>query len=106
MNSPTRSRLGHDSDTVEQTNNISTEIESKWRLESNGEFRRAKPSTLYFHMDNDVIAFLFCRDALIISCVNSGTSMFSGFVIFSVIGFMADQQNKPVSEVAASGKSP
>ena len=30
--------------------------------------------------------------------------MFSGFVIFSVIGFMADQQNKPVSEVAASGE--
>ena len=48
--------------------------------------------------------FVF-RDALIISCVNSGTSMFSGFVIFSVIGFMANQQNKPVSEVAASGKN-
>lgn len=51
-----------------------------------------------------VFTLVVCfRDALIISCVNSGTSMFSGFVIFSVIGFMADQQNKPVSEVAASG---
>ena len=46
---------------------------------------------------------LLFSDAFIISCVNSGTSMFSGFVIFSVIGFMAHEQGKSVAEVAQSG---
>lgn len=38
--------------------------------------------------------------------VNSGTSVFAGFVIFSFIGYMAIQQGKTVAEVAQSGEIP
>uniref|UniRef100_A0A0M3IFH9 Transporter n=1 Tax=Ascaris lumbricoides TaxID=6252 RepID=A0A0M3IFH9_ASCLU len=43
------------------------------------------------------------KQALTVCFVNSGTSVFAGFVIFSFIGFMAIQQGKTVEEVAQSG---
>ena len=35
--------------------------------------------------------------------MNSGTSMYAGFAIFSVLGYMAHEQGLQVSEVAESG---
>ncbi|CAH3114625.1 unnamed protein product [Pocillopora meandrina] len=43
------------------------------------------------------------RDCIIFACVNSGTSLYGGFVIFSILGFMAQKQGVPVAEVAKSG---
>lgn len=37
-------------------------------------------------------------------CLNSGTSFLAGFAIFSVLGFMAFEQNVPIEAVAESGE--
>lgn len=43
------------------------------------------------------------RDSIIFACVNSGTSFYGGFVIFSVLGFMAQKQGVDVKDVAKGG---
>ncbi|XP_028680227.1 sodium- and chloride-dependent creatine transporter 1 [Erpetoichthys calabaricus] len=43
------------------------------------------------------------RDAYILAAINSGTSFFAGFVVFSVLGFMAAEQGVDISKVAESG---
>uniref|UniRef100_UPI00358FC89F sodium- and chloride-dependent glycine transporter 2 n=1 Tax=Myxine glutinosa TaxID=7769 RepID=UPI00358FC89F len=43
------------------------------------------------------------RDTLIVTFANSATSVFAGFVIFSVIGFMAKSLNVPIQDVADEG---
>lgn len=44
-----------------------------------------------------------CRDAFVLALINSGTSFFAGFVVFSVLGFMAAEQGVDISKVAESG---
>jgi hypothetical protein len=41
---------------------------------------------------------------MIIPFINSGTSIFAGFVTFSVLGFMAREKGMTVDEVATQGK--
>lgn len=46
-----------------------------------------------------------CRDCMSLCFLNSATSFVAGFAIFSILGFMAYEQNVPISEVAESGES-
>uniref|UniRef100_A0A8C2JG08 Transporter n=1 Tax=Cyprinus carpio TaxID=7962 RepID=A0A8C2JG08_CYPCA len=43
------------------------------------------------------------KDAFVLAFINSGTSFFSGFVVFSILGFMASEQGVDISKVAESG---
>lgn len=52
----------------------------------------------YNPRDEDIVL-----DAILIPLINSGTSIFAGFAIFSLLGHMAHEQGTTVSEVAGSG---
>ncbi|CAM4577605.1 unnamed protein product [Leuciscus chuanchicus] len=43
------------------------------------------------------------RDCWWLCLLNSGTSLVAGFAVFSVLGFMAQEQGVPIEEVAESG---
>lgn len=51
-----------------------------------------------------LLSVFLCRDAFVLALINSGTSFFAGFVVFSVLGFMATEQGVDISKVAESGK--
>lgn len=51
-----------------------------------------------------ILCVLFRRDCIMLCCLNSGTSFVAGFAIFSVLGFMAYEQNVPIEAVAESGE--
>lgn len=46
---------------------------------------------------------VFCRDAILTSTVNCVTSFFSGFAIFSVLGYMAQKHGVKIKDVATEG---
>ncbi|XP_015114089.1 sodium- and chloride-dependent glycine transporter 1 [Diachasma alloeum] len=43
------------------------------------------------------------RDAIFVSLTNLFTSIFAGFVIFTIMGYLAKQMNMPIEEVVKSG---
>uniref|UniRef100_A0A6I8N077 Transporter n=1 Tax=Ornithorhynchus anatinus TaxID=9258 RepID=A0A6I8N077_ORNAN len=43
------------------------------------------------------------RDCIALCILNSSTSFVAGFAVFSILGFMAQEQGVPISEVAESG---
>ncbi|CAG0895521.1 unnamed protein product [Darwinula stevensoni] len=45
------------------------------------------------------------RDSVFVPIMNCGTSIFAGFVVFSVLGFMSHQTGIPVKDVATAGPS-
>lgn len=59
----------------------------------------------FFFFLNPALTWVCCRDCLSLCLLNSGTSFVAGFAIFSILGFMAYEQNVPISEVAESGES-
>ncbi|KAM7447968.1 hypothetical protein ABFA07_003876 [Porites harrisoni] len=52
----------------------------------------------YNNKNNNIL-----KDSLIISITNCATSVFAGFAIFSILGFIAGQQGKSVADVASQG---
>uniref|UniRef100_A0A7S4GP68 Transporter n=6 Tax=Oxyrrhis marina TaxID=2969 RepID=A0A7S4GP68_OXYMA len=43
------------------------------------------------------------QDNLVIICCNSCFSMFGGFAVFSIVGYLAEQRGLPVEQVASAG---
>lgn len=51
-----------------------------------------------------IVFSLVCRDTLIVAFGNIGTSLFAGFVIFAIIGYLAKELNMDIEDVVEQGK--
>lgn len=62
--------------------------------------------TIYFLRTHRVSLMFFndSRDCIVTTAVNCFTSFFSGFVIFTYLGFMSHKQGVHISAVATEGK--
>lgn len=61
------------------------------------------PDKLLLNFENFTNLCNPCRDAILTSVINSATSFVSGFVIFSVLGYMAHAAGRSITEVATEG---
>jgi hypothetical protein len=59
--------------------------------------------TLFLLAKVHVYIFLHFRDSLIVSFGNIGTSLFAGFVIFCIIGYLAKELDMPIDKVVDQG---
>ena len=63
------------------------------------------PQTILFIIDKFLSIFLN-RDAVYVGFINSFTSIYSGFAIFALLGYMANVMSKTVPDVTDSGEDP
>lgn len=49
--------------------------------------------------------YVFCtnRDCIALCVLNSGTSIFAGFAVFSILGYMAHELSLPMEDIVQSG---
>lgn len=60
--------------------------------------------TPIWNKESHMSLFIF-RDAMLVPIINCATSIFAGFVIFSILGFMAHETGKSVEAVITQGGS-
>ena len=64
-----------------------------------------KLNLVYRYQPGVFINIVFYRDAILVTILNCSTSIFAGFAVFAIIGFMAGQLSLDVDKVAAKGES-
>ena len=62
-------------------------------------------SLMRYKVDLRFVSFKYSRDTLIVSLINCGTSLFAGFVIFTMMGYMGHVLGVSVDDVVKKGMS-